>query len=191
LVLLRSFGRIRRLRLREAPALGPLPRGETARQLPIIVRARELRGRPDLETVADGDAEFRRGGLVIRADRLSYEHPDDLAQARGNVRISRDGNVYSGPELQLHVQRFEGWFLEPTYFFGRTGAGGTARRIDFLDEQRAVASGATYSSCPTAPAARPGCWPPTASRWTSRPTRASPRTPCCASTACRSWPRRC
>lgn len=135
--------------LREAPALAPLPRGETARQLPIIVRARELRGRPDLETIAEGDAEFRRGGLVLRADRLSYEHPDDLALARGNVRISRDGNVYTGPELQLHVQRFEGWFLEPTYFFGRTGAGGTARRIDFIDEQRAVATGATYSSCPS------------------------------------------
>ncbi|MBX3604441.1 MAG: LPS-assembly protein LptD [Piscinibacter sp.] len=136
------------LALREAPALAPLPRGEAARQLPIIVRARELRGRPDLETVAEGDVEFRRGGLVLRADRLSYEQPDDLARAQGHVHISRDGNVYSGPELQLHVQQFEGWFLEPTYFFGRTGAGGTARRIDFLDEHRAVASGATYSSCP-------------------------------------------
>ena len=127
------------LELRTTGELQPLPRGEATRTLPIILRARELRGRPDLETLAEGDAEFRRGGLVIRADRLSYDHPDDLALARGHVRISRDGNVYSGPELQLHVQRFEGFFLEPSYFFGRTGAGGTARRIDFLDEQRAVA----------------------------------------------------
>jgi LPS-assembly protein len=137
------------LPLKAAPELQPLPRGEGAGRLPIIVRAKELRGRPDLETLAEGDAEFRRGGLVIRADRLSYEHPDDLARARGNVRISRDGNVYSGPELQLHVQQFEGFFLEPSYHFGRTGAGGTAKRIDFLDEQRAVATGATYTSCPS------------------------------------------
>lgn len=137
------------IELRTATDLQPLPRGEGTRALPIILRARELRGRPDLETLAEGDAEFRRGGLVIRADRLSYDHPDDLALARGQVRISRDGNVYSGPELQLHVQRFEGFFLEPTYHFGRTGAGGTARRIDFLDEQRAVATGATYTSCPS------------------------------------------
>lgn len=135
------------LTLRRADSLAPPPRGDAARQLPIVLRARELRGRPDLETVAEGDVEFRRGGMVLRADRLSYDFPDDLALARGHVRISRDGNVYSGPELQLHVQRFEGWFLEPSYYFGRTGAGGTARRIDFLDEQRAVASGATYSSC--------------------------------------------
>ncbi len=135
------------LRLRQAESLAPLPRGDAGRQLPIVLRARELRGRPDLETVAEGEVEFRRGGTVLRADRLSYDFPEDLALARGQVRVSREGNVYSGPELQLHVQRFEGWFLEPTYFFGRTGAGGTARRIDFIDEQRAVASGATYSSC--------------------------------------------
>lgn len=136
------------LELKPAPLLQAPPRGAAARQLPIILRAKELRGRPDLETVLEGDAEFRRGGVVIRADRLSYDHPDDLAQARGNVRISRDGNVYSGPELQLHVQRFEGWFVEPSYHFGRTGAGGTAKRFDFIDEQRAVATGATYTSCP-------------------------------------------
>jgi LPS-assembly protein len=136
------------IRLQPSTTLSPLPGGEGAKKLPVIVEARELRGRPDLETIAEGDAEFRRGGLVLRADRLSYDHPEDLATARGNVRVTQDGNVYSGPELQLRVQRFEGFFLEPTYFFGRTGAGGSARRIDFIDDQRAVATGATYTSCP-------------------------------------------
>ncbi len=136
------------LPLQRLPALKPPPRGDAAKALPIILRARELRGRPDIETVAEGEAEFRRGGLVLSADQLRYLHPDDLAIARGNVRISRDGNVYSGPELQLHVQRFEGFFLQPSYHFGRTGAGGTARRIDFIDDQRAVAVDATYTSCP-------------------------------------------
>ncbi|MBW8828278.1 MAG: LPS-assembly protein LptD [Burkholderiales bacterium] len=135
--------------LQLSPMLSAPPRGDAAKQLPIIVQAHELRGRPDVETVAEGEAEFRRGGMVIRADRLSYDHPEDLATARGNVRISRDGNIYSGPELQLRVQRFEGFFLQPTYFFSRTGAGGSAQRIDFIDDQRAVATGATYSSCPS------------------------------------------
>ncbi|HEY8711036.1 MAG TPA: LPS assembly protein LptD [Burkholderiaceae bacterium] len=136
------------IELRPSPALRPAPRGEDARKLPIVLRARSLTGRPGLDTVAEGDAEFRRGGLVIRADRLSYDQPEDLAIARGDVRIRRDGNLYTGPELQLKVQRFEGFFLKPTYHFDRTGAGGSAQRIDFLDEQRAVAIGATYTSCP-------------------------------------------
>jgi LPS-assembly protein len=135
------------IELRSAPALQPAPRGDAASKLPIILRAQELRGRPDLETVAEGNAEFRRGGIVIRADRMSYDHPDDLAVARGNVRVSRDGNIYNGTELQLRVQRFEGFFLNPTYFFSRTGAGGSAKRIDFIDDQRAVLTGATYTSC--------------------------------------------
>jgi LPS-assembly protein len=133
--------------LRPSPALQPPPRGDAARGLPIIVQADEIRGRPDLETVAEGEAEFRRGGVVIRADRLSYEQADDLARATGHVRISKDGNTYSGPELQLHVQSFEGYFVQPVYFFSRVGAGGHAERIDFLDAQRARLTGATYSSC--------------------------------------------
>ena len=136
------------IELRPSPMLQPPVRGEASRKLPIIVQAQTLGGRPDLDTIAEGNAEFRRGGMVIRADRLSYSQPDDLAVAHGSVRISRDGNVYTGPELQLHVQRFEGFFLQPTYHFNRTGAGGTAARVDFLDEQRAVATNATYSSCP-------------------------------------------
>ena len=135
--------------LRMAPALDERARANDERKLPIVVRAQELRGRPDIETLAEGDAELRRGGLLIRADRLSYETAEDLARAKGNVQVRRDGNVYSGPELQLRLQRFEGFFLNPTYFFGRTGAGGTAQRLDFLDEQRSVATGATYSSCPS------------------------------------------
>ncbi|KNZ33333.1 MAG: organic solvent tolerance protein [Methylibium sp. NZG] len=135
--------------LKQAPALEGRPRGADERKLPLVLQAREIRGRPDLETLAEGDAELRRGGLVIRADRLSYDTAEDLARAQGKVQVLRDGNVYRGPELQLRLQRFEGYFLEPTYFFGRTGAGGTAKRLDFLDENRTEASGATYSSCPS------------------------------------------
>jgi len=134
-------------KLRLAPSLQPPPRGDAASRLPIILRADEVHGRPDLETVAEGNAEFRRGGVVIRADRLSYEQADDLARATGNVRITQNGNTYSGPELALHVQAFEGYFLQPVYFFSQLGAGGHAERVDFLDRSRAWLHGATYSSC--------------------------------------------
>ena len=115
--------------------------------MPIILRARELRGRPDLEAIAEGDVELRRGNVVIRADRLNYEQVEDLARAVGNVHISENGNVFSGPELQLKLQRFEGFFQSPTYRLGRFGTAGKADRIDFLDDQRAVATNATYTSC--------------------------------------------
>jgi LPS-assembly protein len=135
------------IELRAAPALLAPPRGEAARQLPLILRAREVHGRPDLDAEAVGDVEFRRGSVVLRADRLTYDQGEDLARASGHVVISRDGNVFTGPELQLKVERFEGFFETPTYRFARTGAGGKASRIDFIDDQRSIATNATYSSC--------------------------------------------
>jgi LPS-assembly protein len=133
--------------LLRAETLHAPPHGDAARQLPIILRAHEFRGRPDIDAEAEGDVEFRRGAVVIHADRLTYDWAEDLARATGHVVVSRDGNVFSGPELQLKVERFEGFFRAPTFRFVRTGAGGKAGRIEFVDDQRAIATDATYSSC--------------------------------------------
>jgi LPS-assembly protein len=115
---------------------------------PVVIDADRITGRPDQETVAEGSVEFRRGNLTMRADRIEYSQPTDTVRAIGSVEIRADGNVYRGPELELQVQRFEGWFRSPSYFFGRTQAGGEAERFDFLDKDRSVATAATYTSCP-------------------------------------------
>jgi LPS-assembly protein len=123
-----------------------------------VLQARTLRGQPDVETVAEGDVEFRRGGVVIRAERIAYDVPEDRATAKGQVRIERDGAVYAGPELQLNVQRFEGFFLEPTFEFLALGAGGRAERVDFLGPGRSRATDASYTSCPREPSAEEPAW---------------------------------
>lgn len=135
--------------------LQPAPGGEAGRRLPIVLRANEIRARPNLDAVAEGDAEFRRGGTVIQSDRLSYDQAEDLAVARGHVRIEREGSVYWGPELQLRVQRFEGFFLEPEFELLQFGSGGRADRIDFLDSSRAQLKNALYTSCPRDGGAEP------------------------------------
>jgi LPS-assembly protein len=134
--------------LEPSRSLQPLPRGEAARQLPIVLQADRIRSQPDLESVAEGHVEFRRGGTVIKADRLAYDSAQDLASARGGVRVTRGAALYAGPELQLRVQRFEGFFLEPRFEFFELGAGGRADRIDFLDSARSRATRAEYTSCP-------------------------------------------
>ena len=134
--------------LEPSTALLPPLRGDAARQLPIVLQARQISGQPGLETAAQGDVEFRRGRLVIRADRLAYDAPLDLATAQGHVRVVREGAVYAGPELALKVQRFEGYFLMPEFEFPRLGAGGRADRLDFLGDARSRATNAQYTSCP-------------------------------------------
>jgi LPS-assembly protein len=134
--------------LQASPRLQGLRPSDSAGALPTVLQAQRIQGQPDLETVAEGNVEFRRGGLVVRADRLTYDTVQDLARAKGQVRISRFGAVYAGPELQLHVQRFEGWFDQPTFEFTQLGAGGRADRIEFIDSTRSRAIAAEYTSCP-------------------------------------------
>jgi len=118
------------------------------RNATVTLEANEVRGRPDLDFSAEGDVKLQRGRITIRTDRLSYDTALDRARASGNVQIlTTEGDRFSGPELDLRLQRFEGVFLQPAYFFARTGAGGRADRIDFLDSQRAQMVGATYTSC--------------------------------------------
>ena len=141
--------------LEASRSLLPLPRGDSAKRLPIVLQADRIRSQPDLETVAEGKVEFRRGGTVIKADRLAYDTPQDLAGATGNVRVSRGGAIYTGPELQLRVQRFEGYFLRPEFEFTQLGAGGRAERVDFFDSARSSATRAEYTSCPRDTAQEP------------------------------------
>lgn len=118
------------------------------RSLPLQLEADELRGRPDLDFVAEGKVLLQRGRIKLATDRLEFDNVADRALARGNVRIeTADGNWFAGPELSLVLGRFEGWFTRPEYYFSRTQAGGRAERIDFIDEQRAQLTRADYTSC--------------------------------------------
>ena len=118
------------------------------RLAPITLQADDVRGRPDIDFVAEGRVQLERGRLTIRTDRLTYDTVEDRVRALGNVQIvTAEGDRFSGPDLDLRLQRFEGVFLQPEYFFARTGAGGRADRITFLDSDRATLEAATYSSC--------------------------------------------
>nr|MDP2190962.1 LPS assembly protein LptD [Rhodoferax sp.] len=115
--------------------------------LPTFIFGERIFGRPDLETVVEGNAELRRGDIVIKADRLEYDQPDDLAKARGQVRINRAGNLYEGPLLELKLDAFEGFFKQPRYYFLKNDAHGEADRVDFIDDKRAVIHNASLTTC--------------------------------------------
>lgn len=133
--------------LRASPLLREAIPGPQRSQMPTFVEGERITGRTELETVIEGGAMLRRADTVIRAERIDYYQPDDLARARGDVRINRAGDVYEGPQLELKVETFEGFFNAPRYRFLKTGGWGQASRVDFLDDQHAVISNATYTTC--------------------------------------------
>ncbi|UUZ70128.1 LPS-assembly protein LptD [Polaromonas sp. P2-4] len=114
---------------------------------PTFVFGDRITGRPDLETIIDGNAELRRGATSLRADRIEYYQPDDLLKSRGNVRINRAGNRFEGPELEIKLDRFEGFFTTPTYRFLSNGGNGQAERVDFIDDKHLTAHRASYTTC--------------------------------------------
>lgn len=114
---------------------------------PTFVFGDRLSGRPDLETVIEGNAELRRGATSLRADRIEYYQPDDLLKSRGNVRINRAGNRFEGPELKIQLDRFEGFFTTPTYHFLSNGGNGQAERVDFIDDKHLTAHRVSYTTC--------------------------------------------
>ena len=133
--------------LRSTPMLAEQAPGGPGVELPTFVYGNRLTGRPDLETTIDGNAELRRGASSIRADRIEYDQQGDVVKARGNVRVSSGGNLYNGPELQIKLDTFEGFFLTPDYRFLQNNGHGSADRVDFIDDKRLVATNATFTTC--------------------------------------------
>jgi len=123
-----------------------LPPG-AAGKLPVFVSGQRLSGRPDLETVIEGDVELRKAGTVIRADRITYDQSTDRAQASGNVRINRKGDVFEGPLLDLKVDAFEGFFTAPSFHFLKSDGHGEAEKAEFVDESHTIIHNATYTTC--------------------------------------------
>ena len=109
-----------------APAIAApaAPSPAASAPLPIELTADRLTTTTDRETVAEGHVELRQGGLLIKADRLSYRQPADLATARGGVVVERDGATYRGDALQMTVRDFSGWFDAPEFDFPLLGTRG-------------------------------------------------------------------
>jgi LPS-assembly protein len=126
--------------LREKNLTGSAPR-------PTFARGDKTGGRTDREITLEGNAEIRRAGTVIRADRLTLYEADDEVIAVGNVRIAREGQVFTGPQLQLKLDANQGSFASPRFYLPLTGGRGNAERVDFLGRGEVAFTNAVYTTC--------------------------------------------
>ena len=116
-------------------------------QLPAYVRGDHVTGQADVRAQVSGNAELRKGDMVVRADRVDYSVAEDLVDAEGSVHINKGGDVYQGTSLKLHVDAFQGQFNDASYQFLQTQAHGDASRVDFIDRDRSVVHDGTYTTC--------------------------------------------
>ncbi|XAH26342.1 LPS-assembly protein LptD [Xylophilus sp. GW821-FHT01B05] len=137
--------------LRNSPLLRQEIPSTQRKLLPSFVTGDNVVSETDFNTIVKGNAELRRGDMVIRANQLEYTQPDDLAKAQGDVYINRAGDIFQGPELQLHVDAFEGFFTRPRYLFLKNNAHGVAERVDFIDDEHMVIHNGSYTTCERRP----------------------------------------
>jgi len=134
-----------------APPAGQALSPDQGRLAPVLLQGDRLSSRTDLDATLEGEAELRKAGTIIRADRLDYDMPTDTARATGNVWVRRNGNIYQGSYLELEVDAFEGFFTAPRYEFAQNGAHGKAERADFIDSTHMTVHQASYTTCKRKP----------------------------------------
>ena len=137
--------------LRPSSLLPEIISGDTRKQLPTFLQSDAMTGQPDIAATLDGDARMRRGDLLLKADHIEYDQIKDQVKAQGHVYVNRSGNVYEGPELQLQLESFEGFFTDPNFRLLRNQAHGQAQRIDFIDNANSVLHDADYTTCQRKP----------------------------------------
>src|SRR5882762_10235672 len=123
--------------------------------LPIILDADRIEGVAGKDTTAQGNASLRQGDLSIRADSLTYHEEDEDVDARGDVRLQRNGDTLRGPALRYSIRDATGVFEKPDFTFKpRPKAGqppvtarGQAETIEFLGEGQYRIKDAFFTSC--------------------------------------------
>jgi LPS-assembly protein len=115
---------------------------------PVFGKGDAVEGRTEKETTFVGDAELRKAGSVLKGDRITYYTEDDEVVAVGNVRLTREGNVFTGPNLQLRLDANTGSFANPEFAIPLYSGRGRAEKVDFLGAKQAQFSRAVYTTCP-------------------------------------------
>ena len=114
---------------------------------PTYARAQRIEGTVDERIVLEGNAEIRRGGTVLRGDRITYTQATDQVDVEGNARIYSHGASFSAPSMSFKVDAQTGSMSEASFTYPARQGRGEATLIEFLGEQRARMENATFTTC--------------------------------------------
>ncbi len=115
--------------------------------VPAFVLGLKISGETGKLTVIEGEAELRKRGTNIKADRIIYQAVEDQLAAQGNVRVYKQGDLFTGTALDLKLDAQTGVFLKAEYLLANNRARGSAERLEFLGNDRYRADDAVYTTC--------------------------------------------
>ncbi|MBI5752654.1 MAG: LPS assembly protein LptD [Hydrogenophilales bacterium] len=114
---------------------------------PTFISAMRLQGKQDEYIEAEEDAELRKLGVYVNADRLRYDEQKEILDAKGNVRLQTTSGVMKGPDLHLKLNDETGYMNTPEYAIAAEQAHGKAEKLTFVGEQQYKMDDASYTTC--------------------------------------------
>jgi LPS-assembly protein len=114
---------------------------------PTFVRAQRIEGSIDEKIVLEGNAEVRRGGTVLRGDRITYTQATDQVDVEGNARVFREGGTFSAPQMSFRIDAQTGSMTDAKFTYPARNGRGDASFVEFLSEQRARMEHARFTTC--------------------------------------------
>lgn len=112
-----------------------------------FVSADRIEGNPEDQLVLSGNAEIRRGGSVLRGDRITYTQATDEVEASGDARISRQGASFSGPSMRFRLTSRTGEMTDAEYEYAPRNIRGCAKNIRFISGDKTTLEDATITTC--------------------------------------------
>ncbi len=133
------------LALKEERQLTPNRPGED--KIPVFVQGQKISGQTGVSTTVEGDAELRKRDSLIKAETITYWPPEDEMLAKGQVRVLKNGDLFTGTELRLKVESETGYFFNVNYLLADDKARGQAKRLDFIGPNNYRADDGVYTTC--------------------------------------------
>jgi LPS-assembly protein len=95
-----------------------------------------------------GDVLVRQSDKQLRADEITYDSKNNLANAQGNIVFTVGEIMIKGDSADLNLQSSQGKIDNTYYQTGTVNGRGTAEVINIKSKQQMSLEQATYTTCP-------------------------------------------
>ncbi len=132
---------------------------------PLFISAEQMNGLENVFVDAQGNVDLHRGLIEVQSDHLHYLLASDQVEANGNVCVTEQGLILTGPHLDMFMQKQTGQMTTPQFTFHNPGtvppagttmppagptvnyARGSASQLLFEGENQYKLKNAIYTSC--------------------------------------------
>ena len=135
------------LHLESVNALNPQNLTATG-EMASVVSADRIEGNPEDQLHLLGNAEVRRGGAILKGDRITYTQATDEVQSVGHARLYRLGTSFSGPSMTYRLTERSGEMQDAEYEYAPRKLRGCAKNVHFLAGDTTTMEDVKITTCP-------------------------------------------